>query len=49
MSSKKFRRLLAAVVAAGIISTAALTAYTVYKHVNSSILTYIANEEADYD
>lgn len=44
MSNKKFLKALAAVLAAGIISTAALTAYTVYCHRHCSILTYIGNE-----
>lgn len=44
MSNKKFLKALAAVLAAGIISTAALTAYTVYRHQHCSILTYIGNE-----
>lgn len=44
MSNKKFLKALVAVLAAGIISTAALTAYTVYRHHHCSILTYISNE-----
>ncbi len=44
MSDKLFHRLLAAVLAVGIAATAALTAYTVYKHQNCSIITYISNE-----
>lgn len=44
MSNKKFLKALIAVLTAGIISTAALTAYTVYRHQHCSILTYIGNE-----
>ena len=44
MGNKKFLTALVAVLAAGIISTAALTAYTVYRHNHCSILTYISNE-----
>lgn len=44
MGNKKFLKAVAAVLAAGIISTAALTAYTVYRHSHCSILTYISNE-----
>lgn len=44
MNNKKFIKALIAVLAAGIICTAALTAYTVYRHNHCSILTYIGNE-----
>ncbi len=44
MSDKTFNRLLAAILAAGIISTVLLTGYTIYKHTNCSIITYISNE-----
>lgn len=44
MSDKTFKRLLAAILAAGIISTALLTGYTIHKHMNCSIITYISNE-----
>ena len=44
MSNKKFLKALIAVLAGGIISTAALTAYTVYRHDHCSILTYIGHE-----
>lgn len=44
MSDKTFNRLLAAILVAGIISTTALTGYTIHKHMNCSIITYISNE-----
>ncbi|MCM1024172.1 MAG: hypothetical protein NC395_08960 [Prevotella sp.] len=44
MNNKKFKKALIAVLTAGIISTAALTGYTVYRHWHCSILTYIGNE-----
>lgn len=43
MSEKTFRRLLAAVTAAGILSTAALVIYTAMLYSNASIINFIAN------
>ena len=44
MSNKKFLIAVAAVLAAGIISTAALAAYTVYRHYDWYIRTYMGRE-----
>lgn len=44
MSDKSFRRLFAAVVVLGILTSAALVAYTVHLHENVSIIAFIANE-----
>lgn len=43
MGEKTFRRLLLAVTLLGIVSTAALIAYTVFLHQNCSIISFIAN------
>ncbi|MCM1330159.1 MAG: hypothetical protein NC253_12045 [Ruminococcus sp.] len=43
MKEKTFRRLLAAITAAGILSTAALVAYTAVLYSNASIISFIAN------
>ncbi len=43
MRDLTFRRLLFAVTLLGVVSTAALIAYTVYLHQNCSIISFIAN------
>lgn len=43
MSEKKFRKILAAITAAGILSTAALVIYTALLYSNASIISFIAN------
>ncbi len=43
MRDLTFRRLLLAVTLLGVVSTAALIAYTVYLHQNCSIISFIAN------
>lgn len=42
MSDKTFRRLLAAVTAAGVLATAALVIYTAVLYKNASIIEFIA-------
>ncbi len=44
MKTRTFYIVLAAVVAVGVIATAALVAYTTYQYENCSIITYIATE-----
>ena len=44
MSDKKFKKILAAVVVLGFITTIILVSYTVHLHNNCSIITYISNE-----
>ncbi len=48
MSDKKFIRLIAAICAVGIISSAALIIYTVKLYNKASIISYISNE-VDYE
>lgn len=43
MSKKLFGRLLAAIVTAGIISTAVLVGVTAYYHEHCSIISFVAN------
>ncbi len=43
MSEKLFKRLLIAVMAAGIISSAVLVGVTAYYHENCSIISFVAN------
>ncbi len=44
MKDKVFNKIIIAIMIIGMISTAALVAYTVYLHKNVSIITFIANE-----
>lgn len=43
MSDKAFKRIVIAVMAAGVISVIAITLYTFYLYTNCSIISYIAN------
>lgn len=43
MNDKIFRRIIAAVTALGIVTTAALVIYTIYLHDHCSIIAFIAN------
>lgn len=45
MTDKLYRRLVALILALGILTTSALVAYTAYLHKNVSIITYVAKEE----
>lgn len=45
MSDKLYRKLVALVLALGMLTTGALVAYTVYLHEHISIISYIAEEE----
>ena len=45
MTDKLYRRLVALILALGMLTTGALVAYTAYLHSNVSIITYIAGEE----
>lgn len=44
MGDKTFYRILTAVVAIGVLTTAALVVYTFYLHSNCSIISYIGNK-----
>lgn len=44
MSDKKFLRIVVAILIIGTVSAFLLAAYTIHKHQNASILTYIGNE-----
>jgi len=44
MSNKAFNIILYAIIIAGLITTITLVAYTIHKHNNCSIITYIGNE-----
>jgi hypothetical protein len=44
MSNKVFYRIIAAILIIGTISSFSLVAYTLYRHGNASIITYISNE-----
>ena len=44
MTDKFYRKLIALVLALGMLTTTALVAYTVYLHSNVSIITYVAGE-----
>lgn len=44
MTDKLYRRLVALVLALGMLTTTALVAYTAYLHHNVSIITYVAKE-----
>ncbi len=44
MNDKLFRKIMMAVFVIGAICTLSLAAYTVYKHMGASLLTYIGNE-----
>jgi hypothetical protein len=44
VTDKLYRRLIALVLALGMLATTALVAYTVYLHSNVSIITYVAGE-----
>lgn len=44
MSDKLFSKIIAIILVLGIISTVALTGYTVYLRGNASITSYISNE-----
>lgn len=44
MTEKLYRRLVALVLALGMLTTTGLVAYTVYLHSNVSIITYVAKE-----
>ncbi len=44
MSDKLYKKLIAIILAIGMLTTAALVAYTAYLHSNISIISYIAGE-----
>lgn len=44
MSERLYKRLVALILALGMLTTGALVAYTAYLHSNVSIITYIAGE-----
>ena len=44
MSDRIFYRMVVAILIVGTISASSLVAYTIHKHNNASIITYISNE-----
>jgi hypothetical protein len=44
LSEKTFRRIVIAILLAGVISSLSLIAYTIHRHNHASIITYIGNE-----
>ncbi len=44
LNEKIFHRIVIAILLVGVVSSFSLVAYTIYKHNNASIITYIGNE-----